>query len=119
MFGAYDLHEDRLRVRLRQRRRGSDNLAFMTQIRGAIPARRRIYWIHQDLPAHGHDHPQDADALAPADHDQAPDADSALDGQEVQGQALDGPHASPRAQGCPAAAWVRLPAPVALGIRDA
>ena len=26
VFGAYDLHEDRLRVRLRPRRRGSDNL---------------------------------------------------------------------------------------------
>ena len=29
VFGAYDLHEDRLRVRLRPRRRGRDNLAFM------------------------------------------------------------------------------------------
>lgn len=51
VFGAYDLHEDRLRVRLRSRRRGSDNLAFMTQIRGAIPARRRIYWIQDGLSA--------------------------------------------------------------------
>lgn len=51
IFGAYDLHEDRLRVRLRRRRRGSDNLAFMTQIRGAIPARRRIYWIQDGLSA--------------------------------------------------------------------
>ena len=51
VFGAYDLHEDRLRVRLRQRRRGSDNLAFMAQIRGAIPARRRIYWIQDGLSA--------------------------------------------------------------------
>jgi transposase len=51
IFGAYDLHEDRLRVRLRPRRRGSDNLQFMTQIRGAIPARRRIYWIQDGLSA--------------------------------------------------------------------
>jgi DDE superfamily endonuclease len=33
VFGAYDVHADRLRVRLRPRRRGSDMLAFMTQIR--------------------------------------------------------------------------------------
>jgi len=32
VFGANDLHEDRLRVRLRPRRRGRDNLAFMAQI---------------------------------------------------------------------------------------
>jgi transposase len=51
VFGAYDLHEDRLRVRLRPRRRGRDNLAFMTQIRAAIPARRRIYWIQDGLSA--------------------------------------------------------------------
>jgi transposase len=51
VFGAYDLHEDRLRVRLRRRRRGSDNLQFMTQIRAAIPARRRIYWIQDGLSA--------------------------------------------------------------------
>jgi transposase len=51
VFGAYDLHHDRLRVRLRHRRRGSDNLAFMAQIRGAIPARRRIYWIQDNLSA--------------------------------------------------------------------
>lgn len=51
VFGAYDVHNDRLRVRLRPRRRGSDNLAFMTQIRAAIPARRRIYWIQDNLSA--------------------------------------------------------------------
>jgi hypothetical protein len=44
-MGAYDVHEDRLRVRLRPRRRGSDNLAFMAQVRTAIAARRRNYWI--------------------------------------------------------------------------
>src|SRR4051812_37117167 len=51
VFGAYDVHHDRLRVRLRPRRRCSDNLAFMTQIRDAIPARRRIYWIPGNLRA--------------------------------------------------------------------
>lgn len=51
VFGAYDVHADRLRVRLRPRRRGSDNLAFMAQIRAAIPARRPIYWIQDNLSA--------------------------------------------------------------------
>jgi transposase len=51
VMGAYDVHADRLRVRLRPRRRGSDNLAFMAQIRAAIPARRRIYWIQDNLSA--------------------------------------------------------------------
>ena len=51
VFGAFDVHEDRLRVRLRPRRRGSDNLAFMRQIRGCYPARRRIYWIQDNLSA--------------------------------------------------------------------
>jgi len=51
LMGAYDVHHDRLRVRLRPRRRGSDNLAFMAQIRAAIPARRRIYWIQDNLSA--------------------------------------------------------------------
>ena len=51
VFGAYDVHHDRLRVRLRPRRRGRENLAFMTQIRDAIPARRRIYWIQDNLSA--------------------------------------------------------------------
>jgi transposase len=51
VFGAYDVHHDRLRVRLRPRRRGRDNLAFLAQIRAAIPARRRIYWIQDNLSA--------------------------------------------------------------------
>ena len=51
VMGAYDVHDDRLRVRLRPRRRGSDNLAFMTQIRAAVPARRRIHWIQDNLSA--------------------------------------------------------------------
>lgn len=51
VFGAYDVHADRLRVRLRPRRRGSDNLAFMRQIRTSYPARRPIYWIQDNLSA--------------------------------------------------------------------
>jgi hypothetical protein len=51
VFGAYDVHRDRLSVRLRPQRRGSDNLAFIAQIRAAIPARRRIYWIQDNLSA--------------------------------------------------------------------
>jgi hypothetical protein len=39
VFGAYDVHHDRLRPR----RRGSDNLAFLAQIRAAIPARRPMW----------------------------------------------------------------------------
>ena len=51
VFGAYDVHADRLRVRLRPRRRGLDNLAFMTQIRALYPASQRIYWIQDNLSA--------------------------------------------------------------------
>jgi len=51
VFGAYDVHADRLRVRLRPRRRGLDNLAFMAQIRACYPARQRIYWIQDNLSA--------------------------------------------------------------------
>ncbi len=51
VFGAFDVHADRLRVRLRPRRRGSDNRAFMRQIRGSYPARMRIYWIQDNLSA--------------------------------------------------------------------
>lgn len=51
VMGAFDVHADRLRVRLRPRRRGSDNLAFLTQIRGCYPRRLRIYWIQDNLSA--------------------------------------------------------------------
>jgi transposase len=47
VMGAFDVHADRLRPR----RRGSDNLAFMRQIRGSYPARKRIYWIQDNLSA--------------------------------------------------------------------
>lgn len=51
VMGAFDVHADRLRVRLRPRRRGSDNLAFLAQIRGCYPKRIRIYWIQDNLSA--------------------------------------------------------------------
>lgn len=50
-FGAYDVGADRLRLRLRPRRRGSDGLAFMRQIRLCYPRRVRIYWIQDNLSA--------------------------------------------------------------------
>lgn len=51
VFGCYDVHADRLRVRLRPKRAGSDMLAFMRQIRLAYPNRQRIYWIQDNLSA--------------------------------------------------------------------
>jgi DDE superfamily endonuclease len=51
VFGAYDVHADRLRVRRRPRRRGSDNLAFLKQIRGCYPRRLRTYWIQDNRSA--------------------------------------------------------------------
>lgn len=51
VFGALDVHADRLRTRLRPRRRGRDVLQFMTQIRACYPARMRLYWIQDNLSA--------------------------------------------------------------------
>ena len=51
VLGAFDVHADRLRVRLRPRRRGSENLAFLKQVRGCYPQRLRIYWIQDNLSA--------------------------------------------------------------------
>jgi transposase len=51
VFGAYDVHADRLRVRLRPKRAGSDMLTFMRQIRLAYPDKQRIYWIQDNLSA--------------------------------------------------------------------
>jgi transposase len=51
VFGAFDVHNDRLRVRLRPKRAGKDVLAFMRQIRLSYPSRQRIYWIQDNLSA--------------------------------------------------------------------
>ena len=51
VFGAFNVHNDRLRVRLRPKRRGQDMLAFMHQIRLSYPAHQRIYWIQDNLSA--------------------------------------------------------------------
>jgi transposase len=51
VFGAYTVHADLLRVRLRPKRAGSDVLSFLRQIRLAYPARRWIYWIQDNLSA--------------------------------------------------------------------
>jgi transposase len=50
-FGAFDVHADRLRLRLRERRRGTDTLGFMRTIRCCYPSRTRIYWIQDGLSA--------------------------------------------------------------------
>lgn len=50
-FGAYDVGADRLRLRLRPRRRGRDVLAFMRQIRLCYPPRTTVYWIQDNLSA--------------------------------------------------------------------
>ena len=50
-FGAYDVGTDRLRLRLRPRRRGCDVLGFMRQIRLCYPSRVTIYWIQDNLSA--------------------------------------------------------------------
>jgi transposase len=50
-FGAYDIAADRLRLRLRPRRRGRDVLGFMRQIRLCYPRRMTIYWIQDNLSA--------------------------------------------------------------------
>ena len=52
VFGAYDVHADRLRVRLRPKRAGCDMLTFMRQIRLAYPNRIRVYWIQDGLSCH-------------------------------------------------------------------
>ena len=51
VFGAYDVGGDRLRTRMRPRRRGRDVLAFMRQIRLCYPRRLTIYWIQDNLSA--------------------------------------------------------------------
>jgi transposase len=51
VFGALDVHADRLRTRLRPRRRGRDVLGFLAQVRACYPARLRLYWIQDNLSA--------------------------------------------------------------------
>lgn len=50
-FGALDVHQDRLRLRLMRRRRGQDTLAFMRQVRLCYPRAIRLYWIQDNLSA--------------------------------------------------------------------
>jgi hypothetical protein len=45
------VHGDRLLVRLRPRRRGSDNLAASKHIRAGYPSRTRIYSVQDNLSA--------------------------------------------------------------------
>jgi transposase len=51
IFGALDVHRDRLYARVRPRRAGSDVLGFMRTIRLVYPARQRIHWIQDNLSA--------------------------------------------------------------------
>ncbi len=51
IFGALDVHRDRLYARMRPRRAGSDVLGFMRTIRQVYPARQKLYWIQDNLSA--------------------------------------------------------------------
>jgi transposase len=51
IFGALDVHRDRLYARTRPRRAGSDILGFMRTIRLSYPSRQRIHWIQDNLSA--------------------------------------------------------------------
>jgi hypothetical protein len=51
IFGALDIHRDRLYARMRPRRAGSDVLGYMQTIRMVYPSRQRIYWIQDNLSA--------------------------------------------------------------------
>jgi len=52
LVGAYDVHGDYLRARLRPTRNGASTLVFMKVIRLAYPRRLRIYWIQDNLSCH-------------------------------------------------------------------
>ena len=52
LVGAYDVHGDYLRARLRPTRNGASTLVFMKMIRLAYPRRLRIYWIQDNLSCH-------------------------------------------------------------------
>ena len=51
IFGALDVHRDRLYARMRPRRAGRDVLGFMRTIRLVYPARQKLYWIQDNLSA--------------------------------------------------------------------
>lgn len=51
IFGALDVHRDRLYARMRPRRAGTDVLGYMRTIRAVYPARQRVYWIQDNLSA--------------------------------------------------------------------
>ncbi len=51
IFGALDVHRDRLYARMRPHRAGSDVLGFMQTIRLVYPARQKLYWIQDNLSA--------------------------------------------------------------------
>jgi transposase len=51
IFGALDVHRDRLHARMRPRRAGSDVLGYMRTIRAVYPARQKLYWIQDNLSA--------------------------------------------------------------------
>jgi DDE superfamily endonuclease len=51
IFGALDVHRDRLHARIRPRRAGSDVLGYIKTIRLVYPARQRLYWIQDNLSA--------------------------------------------------------------------
>ena len=52
LFGAYDVHSDRLHGRLRAHKSGQEVLGFYRQIRTRYPAKIRIYLIADNRSAH-------------------------------------------------------------------
>jgi transposase len=52
LFGAYDVHADRLHGRLRAHKNAGEVLAFYQQIRMRYPAKQRIYLIADNLSTH-------------------------------------------------------------------
>ncbi len=51
IFGALDVHRDRLYARMRPHRTGRDVLGFMQTIRLSYPSRQRVYLIQDNLSA--------------------------------------------------------------------
>jgi transposase len=51
IFGALDVHADRLRARMRPRRSGAETLWFLRTIRHSYRSRQRIYWVQDNLSA--------------------------------------------------------------------